>query len=151
MIFRRASARDASAIAEAEKEIFSDPWGEKDILGYITSDTGMCFSALTVGGELIAYVIGRLIAPEGEIYRIAVREKYRRRGIGYRLLDYSVKTSKGKGLETLFLEVRSQNKAAIKLYEAYGFRRSGIRKNYYKNPTDDAILMLRAHSLDLIN
>ncbi len=151
MIFRRSLPQDASAIAEAEREIFSDPWTQKDILGYISASTSMCFSALNDAGELVAYVIGTLIAPEGEIYRIAVREKYRQRGIGYRLLDFSVKTSKGMGLEALFLEVRSRNIAAIKLYEAYGFKRSGIRKNYYKNPSDDAILMLRAASVDLIN
>ena len=151
MVFRRSTPHDASALAEAEREIFSDPWSERDILGYITSSTSMCFSALSDTGELIAYLIGTLIAPEGEIYRIAVREKHRGRGIGYRLLDYSVKTSKGQGLEALFLEVRSRNIPAIKLYEAYGFKRSGIRKNYYKNPVDDAILMLRVSSCDLIN
>ena len=103
----------------------------------------MCFVA-TEGDELVAYVIGRLIAPEGEIYRVAVTPKKRQRGIGYRLLDYSVKTSRGKGLESIFLEVRSRNIPAIKLYTAYGFTRAGYRKNYYKNPDDDAIIMLKS-------
>ena len=102
----------------------------------------MCYTALD-GGQVVAYVLGRLIAPEGEIYRVAVRDDYRRRGIAYRLLDYAMKTSRGRGLECTFLEVRSQNTAAIKLYTAYGFNEIGRRKNYYKSPADDAIIMLR--------
>jgi ribosomal-protein-alanine N-acetyltransferase len=108
----------------------------------------MCFTA-TENGEVIAYVIGRLIAPEGEIYRVAVAPHKRQRGIGYRLLDYAVKTSKGQGLERLFLEVRSRNIPAIRLYTAYGFKEIGVRKRYYKDPEDDAIVMLRAHSADM--
>ena len=102
----------------------------------------MCFSAID-NGEVIAYVIGRLIAPEGEIYRVAVKPEKRQRGIGYRLLDYAVKTSKGHGLERLFLEVRSRNLPAVKLYTAYGFKQIAVRKNYYKNPTEHALVMRR--------
>ena len=109
----------------------------------------MCFTA-EEDGKVVAYLIGRMIAPEGEIYRVAVAPNKRQRGLGYRLLDYSVKTSRGKGLESLFLEVRSKNIPAIKLYEAYGFKRVGVRKNYYKNPDDDAIVMLKASRADIL-
>jgi ribosomal-protein-alanine N-acetyltransferase len=148
MDFRRSVPADATGIAKLEEEIFSDAWSYRDIQDLICTEGGMCFTALD-GGEVIAYVIGRLIAPEGEIYRVAVAPHKRQRGIGYRLLDYAVKTSKGQGLERLFLEVRSRNMPAIKLYTAYGFRKIGTRKNYYKYPTDDAIVMLKAHSADM--
>jgi ribosomal-protein-alanine N-acetyltransferase len=131
-----------------EANIFGDPWSKKDIFSYICSDTGMCFTALD-GEEPIAYVIGRKIPPEGEIYRIAVREDKRQRGIGYRLLSYALKTELGSGVETVFLEVRSKNDAARALYRAYGFKELGERKNYYKDPPDDAVVMVRAHSADL--
>ena len=140
MEIRRARPDDATAIAEMEQNIFGDPWGKKDIFSYICSDTGMCFSALE-GGEVIAYIIGRKIPPEGEIYRIAVRADKRQRGIGYRLLSYALKTERGSGVETVFLEVRSRNLPAIALYKAYGFNEMGIRKNYYQNPSDDAVVM----------
>ncbi len=142
MEFRRSVPCDAVGIAALEKEVFPDPWCERDVTDLIVTEGGMCFTALE-GDKVIAYVIGRLIAPEGEIYRVAVDPNHRQRGIAYRLLDYAVKTSRGKGLETLFLEVRSQNTPARKLYTAYGFQEVGIRKNYYKNPTDDAIIMLK--------
>ena len=148
MEFRRSVPADATGIAKLEEEIFSDAWSYRDVQDLICTEGSMCFSAID-NGEVIAYVIGRLIAPEGEIYRVAVKPEKRQRGIGYRLLDYAVKTSKGHGLERLFLEVRSRNIPAIKLYTAYGFKEIGIRKNYYKDPQDDAIVMLRAHSADM--
>ncbi len=141
-------ADDVSQVVELERNIFSDPWSEKDIFALVTEPFGICYSAVS-DGRVVAYVIGRMIAPEGEIYRIATDEKYRRRGIAYRLLDYAVKCEKGRGLECLFLEVRSQNIAARNLYRAYGFKEIGERKNYYSNPTDNAVIMLRAHSSDM--
>ena len=148
MEFRRSVPADATGRAKLEEEIFSDAWSYRDVQDLICTEGSMCFSAID-NGEVIAYVIGRLIAPEGEIYRVAVKPEKRQRGIGYRLLDYAVKTSKGHGLERLFLEVRSRNLPAVKLYTAYGFKQIAVRKNYYKNPTDDALIMLRAHSADM--
>ena len=148
MEIRRASAKDASAIALAEEICFSDAWQQRDILGYLSTEGGMVFVALREG-KVIAYLLGRLIAPEAEIYRIAVLPEERQHGIGYRLLDYAMKTERGRGLETVFLEVRSRNTAAINLYTAYGFKQIGLRKNYYKDPADDALIMLKAHSADM--
>ena len=142
MEIRRAVPDDATAIAQMESEYFSDSWGKKDIFSYICSEDGMCFSALD-NGEVIGYIIGRKIAPEAEIYRVAVRMDKRQRGVGYRLLSYALKTERGSGVETVFLEVRSQNAPARALYKAYGFTEAGVRKGYYKNPTDDAIIMLK--------
>ena len=144
MEFRRSIPADAGGIAKLEEKIFSDAWSYRDVQDLICTEGGMCFTAID-SGEVIAYVIGRLIAPEGEIYRVAVAPHKRQRGIGYRLLDYAVKTSRGKGLESLFLEVRSQNSPARALYKAYGFREVGVRKGYYKNPDDDAVVMLLSH------
>ncbi|MBO7304517.1 MAG: ribosomal protein S18-alanine N-acetyltransferase [Clostridia bacterium] len=141
MEIRRALPNDASIIAEAERKIFSDPWSEADIISTISTEGSMCYVALS-DGQISAYVIGRQIAPEGEIYRLATLPEYRRRGIAYRLLDYAVKCERGRGLESLFLEVREQNSAARRLYESYGFKKIGERKNYYKNPADNAIIML---------
>ena len=148
MEFRRAIPADANGLSELEDLIFNDAWSYRDVQDLICTEGSMCFTAIE-DGEVVAYVLGRLIAPEGEIYRVAVTHKKRQRGIGYRLLDYATKTSKGQGLERLFLEVRSQNMPAIRLYTAYGFKKIGIRRGYYKNPSDDAIVMLRANPCDM--
>ena len=142
MEIRRSIPADAPAIAAAEELIFSDPWSERSITDLISTEGAMCYTAKD-GDKVIAYVLGRIIAPEGEIYRIATLPEYRKRGIAYRLLDYAYKTEKGHGLEVLFLEVRTQNVAARALYRAYGFDEVGVRKNYYKDPVDDAIIMIR--------
>ena len=144
MNIRRSLPCDASAIAELENEIFSDPWQEKDIASAISVSGAMCYSAISDDGELLAYVLGRVIAPEGEIYRVATKPKARERGIAFRLMTYAIKTEKGCGLENLFLEVRSKNLPALKLYSALYFKQIGIRKNYYKDPPDDAVLMMRS-------
>ena len=147
MEFRRMINADVSEVARIEAESFPDPYSERSISDILCTEGAMCFSALD-GGRVIAYFIGRLIPPEGELYRIATDEKYRGRGIAYRLLDYSVKTSRGHGLEALFLEVRESNFPAISLYRQYGFRKISKRRNYYKNPTEDAVIMLHGRVCD---
>jgi len=148
MEIRRALPKDSSEIATAEEEIFPDPWSEKDITSLISTEGSMCYTALS-DGKVIGYLIGRQISPEGEIYRLATLQKYRRRGVAYRLLDYTVKCERGRGLENLFLEVRERNLPARRLYSSYGFREIGVRKSYYKNPDDNAIIMLHSHEADI--
>ena len=140
MEFKRALPDHAAAIEEIEKESFSTPWERLEILSIICKESGMSFVAIDEG-EVVGYLYGCFIPPEGEIYRLAVRGDKRKRGIGYRLLSYALKTEAGRGLESTFLEVRSKNTAARALYTSFGFEEFGIRKNYYKNPPDDAILM----------
>ena len=140
MEIRRSVPADAKEIRAAEEMIFSDPWSERDIISTISTEGSMCYTALS-DGKVVAYILGRQISPEGEIYRIATLPSKRRCGIAYRLLDYAVKCERGRGLESLFLEVREKNVPAKNLYKSYGFREVGIRKNYYKNPTEDALLM----------
>ncbi len=141
MEIRRSLPKDAAKIAEAESLIFPDPWSEKDITSLISTEGTMCYT-VTSDGEVIAYLLGRQLTPEGEIYRIATLPSHRRHGVAYRLIDYAVKSERGRGLESLFLEVREKNAAARALYTSYGFKQIGIRKNYYKDPPDNAIIML---------
>ena len=147
MEIRKMISADVSDVARIEAECFPDPYSERAISDILCTEGAMCFSALDEG-KVVAYFIGRLIAPEGELYRIATDPEYRKRGIAYRLLDYSVKTSKGHGLEALFLEVRESNFPAISLYREYGFRKISVRRNYYKNPTEDAVIMLHGRLTD---
>ena len=141
MEFRRSLPSDAKEISRAEQIIFPDPWTEDDIISTISTEGAMCYTAIS-DGKVVAYIIGRQIPPEGEIYRIATIPERRRRGIAYRLLDYAVTCERGRGLESLFLEVREKNIPAKNLYKSYGFREVGIRKNYYKDGSD-AIIMFK--------
>ena len=150
MEIRRSVPADAPEIAAAEALIFTDAWSERSISDLIATEGAMCYTVKD-GERVIAYLLGRVIAPEGEIYRIATLPLHRGRGVAYRLLDYAYKTEQGRGLEVLFLEVRTQNIAARSFYRAYGFKEVGIRKKYYTDPVDDAVIMLKAHPDDLKN
>ena len=134
---RRAAPSDTAAIAALEAEIFPDAWGEAAILSYI--DTTF---VAEIDGVLGAYLISNLIAPEGELYRIAVEKAQRERGIGKRLLSFAIEELTSRGLSSFFLEVREQNAPARALYGSLGFIECGVRRGYYKNPTDNAILMV---------
>ena len=149
MEFRRSRPDDAPGIRALELEYFADAWSERDIFSAICTDGAMCYSAVGEDGSIVAYVLGRLIAPEAEIYRVAVRMDKRRRGIGYRLLDYAVKSERGHGLESVFLEVRASNVPARNLYHSYGFSEIGERKNYYREPTENAIVMFKGNTTQI--
>ena len=98
----------------------------------------MCFVARNEDGELLAYILGRVIAPEGEIYRVAVSPAYRKKGVAAALCGALLSLC-----EQCDLEVRRSNLAARALYESLGFSLVGERKNYYKDPTEDACLYRR--------
>ena len=149
MEFRRSRPDDAQGIRALETEYFADPWSERDIFAAICTDGAMCYSAIDENGSVVAYVLARLIAPEAEIYRVAVRADKRRRGIGYRLLDYAIKSERGHGLESVFLEVRESNVPARNLYRSYGFREIGERRRYYRDPTENAIVMFKGNATQI--
>jgi ribosomal-protein-alanine N-acetyltransferase len=81
------------------------------------------------------------ILDEGYIYNVAVKKEFRRRHIGYLMLKTLLDDSAGRGITSFTLEVRYSNAAAIKLYEALGFVRAGVRKDFYTKPKEDAVIM----------
>ena len=91
-------------------------------------------------GRLLGFALFRLFAPECELMRIAVAPAERRRRIAARLLGLAWAELADAGCATCFLEVRAGNAPALALYAAQGFERDGLRKNYYDNPVEDALL-----------
>ena len=108
MEFRRMISADVKDVAKIEAQSFPDPYSERSISDILCTEGAMCFSAVD-GGRVVAYFIGRLIAPEGELYRIAVEKVQRERGIGKRLLSFAIEELTSRGLSSFFLEVREQN------------------------------------------
>src|SRR5918993_408534 len=92
--------------------------------------------------KLAGYIVARMGADELHINNVAVREDYRRRGIGRRLLDRIVEEGKRAGATAAFLELRAGNEAALALYEECGFRVTSRRKQYYSEPVEDALVMI---------
>jgi len=137
---RRISENDIEAVASLEEVIFPDPWSVKSI-----GETYENSNALILGAYqeevLIGYVIFYYVLDEGEIARIAVNPSYRRQGVADQifagLLDFCAK----KNIERILLDVRVSNEAAIAFYRKSGFAEDGIRKNFYDNPKEHALLM----------
>lgn len=91
--------------------------------------------------RLLGFIGLWLMVGDAHIVTIAVRESHRRRGIGERLLIAAIETSVAEQQETITLEVRASNEAAQRLYEKYGFQRVGVRRRYYTDNNEDALLL----------
>ncbi len=139
---RRAKEQEIEEIARLEQEIFSDPWS----LAAIRETWGQKQARILgawLDGQMAGYVIVYFAADESEIARIAVDEKFRRQGVAGALLDEMERVLAGKGIARLMLDVRKSNAAALRFYLSRGFKEDGVRKNFYTNPIEDAILMSR--------
>lgn len=128
-------------IAQMEIEIFCDPWSEYMLSIYLPDDTHDFYVAVEPDGKVLGYILGMAAVDEGYIDNVAVRTDARHLGIGTALVEQAIQRAKERNLVLLTLEVRASNTSAISLYEKYGFREVGRRKNYYKTPREDAILM----------
>ena len=132
------------AAAELEQICFSTPWSREGFLSALESDDNIFLAALDLkSGKLIGYIGLYTAADEGEITNVAVSPDERRKGIGYALLRVLFARARDKGICRIYLEVRAGNEPAIHLYESSGFVPCGIRKNFYRFPTEDATVMVR--------
>ena len=131
---------DAPRVAQIEKECFSVPFSEDDILSYIESPIWH-FLVARDGDLVVGYISFTVILDECQIVNVAVSQGARCRGIGSLLLDHFLSYVKEKGVKSVYLEVRESNSAAIMLYEKFKFSRSGVSKNHYSTPTENALLM----------
>ena len=99
--------------------------------------------AAAEGHEVAGFIVARLISGEVHINNVAVRPEFRRQRLGWRLLQTALAVAERYGARVAHLEVRAGNEAAQRLYVACGFRVNGRRRNYYRNPVEDALLMSR--------
>jgi ribosomal-protein-alanine N-acetyltransferase len=98
---------------------------------------------LQAAAPVQAFICGRRLDEEAELLQLAVMADLRRQGIGSGLLRYTLVELQRLGVRSCFLELRASNSAARNLYEKFGFSQSGIRKGYYDNPQEDALLMVK--------
>ncbi|MBE6900540.1 MAG: ribosomal-protein-alanine N-acetyltransferase [Ruminococcaceae bacterium] len=137
---KRLSEENSAAVAEIEKLCFSKPWSEGTVSSEIKSGFSDFFGAFSEG-ELAGYIGGRTVCGETEIFNVAVSPKFRRNGIAKALIEKFIEAVKEKKTDVIFLEVRASNLPAIALYEKAGFVFCGLRKDYYTDPKENALLM----------
>jgi len=127
-------------IALIERECFSAPWSEASLEEELYNPLCSFIVAQRHDGAVLGYAGLHAIMDEGYIDNIAVRSDYRGQGIGDDLLDVFVRFGRAK-LAFLTLEVRASNEPAIGLYYKHGFAQVGRRKDYYRDPREDALIM----------
>lgn len=143
---RRMEERDGRAAALIEAENFSEPWTEQAFLDTLRCGYAYYYVAeapLREDGQVIGICGLRNLAGEGEITNVAVAGAFRRMGVAGMLLEKVLAEGERLGIRDFTLEVRSGNRAAIALYEKYGFRREGVRRDFYAKPKEDALIMWR--------
>jgi ribosomal-protein-alanine N-acetyltransferase len=137
---REMAPEDVLYVLEIEMQCFSDPWSYEMIKKGLESSLDTWLVLWEEGAA--GYCVFRTIADECELLRIAVRPEVRGRGLSKKLMDQMVFYSRRKDVKSIFLEVRESNDKARNLYRTYGFVEEGIRKHYYLNPCENAILMV---------
>lgn len=128
-------------VASLEKLCFRDPWSENSIAGELNNPLALWLVALE-GETVVGYIGSQTVCGETDMMNVAVHPDHRRRGIARILIEYLIKDLKNyRGSRCLTLEVRASNEPAKALYEMLGFRQAGLRKNYYRNPKEDALIL----------
>ena len=133
-------AADVAAVAELEKICFSDPWSERSVASELNNPLSYWLVAME-DDRLAGYVGSQTVCGETDMMNIAVHPDFRRCGIAQMLVGALVEALQEQGSHCLTLEVRASNEAAQRLYEKMDFSQIGLRKNYYRNPREDALIL----------
>ena len=135
------TADDLSAVHNIEQQTPS-PWSMGQLEGDFFTTTGLqLVCRLVENGRTCGFIIGRTVADEAEILKIATDRDYRRRGVAKQLIRAFLSQLKERGIKSCHLELRAANLPARRLYEKFDFLVTGSRKNYYSEPNDNAVCM----------
>jgi [ribosomal protein S18]-alanine N-acetyltransferase len=142
--FRRLGLRDLSAIEEIERAAYPTPWSRSMFAGELAKPASICLGAFDgETGALLGYLIISRYVDAWHVMNLAVAPAWRRRGIASALLEQLFELTADQDQRGYTLEVRVSNEGAIKLYERAGFRGRGIRRGYYTDNREDALIMWR--------
>ena len=128
-------------VYKIEENAFSIPWSKKELEKDAFLNKLSIYLVALYNNEIVGYVGMWHVVNEGHITNIAVKNEYRNQGIGDKLIKELINIAKEKEMIGITLEVRMNNLSAQKLYSKNGFKVEGIRKNYYKDTREDAIIM----------
>lgn len=138
---RRAIRSDLAAIREIEETSFSRPW-KSETFDELLGAPGMEVLVAVAGTEVAGYAVLIVREREAELANLAVSGPHRGEGIGQALVARAIELCGGRGVRRMLLAVRASNRAAIRLYQHYGFRTIGSHGSYYEDPAEDACIML---------
>ena len=139
MNIRELCREDLPALRILEDRCFSDAWSDALLEDLLSSEYDRC-CVLEDGEKIIGYVNVRVLGDEAELMRICILPEYRGQGLSGGLLERGMEDMIRCGAKAATLEVRAGNLPAVRLYEAHGFVLEGYRKNYYRDPKEDAAI-----------
>jgi [ribosomal protein S18]-alanine N-acetyltransferase len=137
---RRLTLRDLGAVEEIERASYPTPWSRSMFAGELTKPASISLGAFE-GETLVGYVIVSRYVDAWHVMNVAVRPEERGRGIGTALLERVFEATASDARRGYTLEVRVSNERAIKLYERLGFKGRGVRRGYYTDNREDALIM----------
>ncbi len=133
--------QDIPAILQVEHASFSIPWTEDAFFNELQENKFAVYLVIEVEEKVVGYVGTWIIIDEAHITNIAILPDYRGKRLGEKLLSEMIKTAIQLGAKTMTLEVRISNEVAKQLYRKFGFKDGGIRKGYYTDNQEDALIM----------
>lgn len=139
---RKMTREDIPFTAEIEKECFSSPWSAEGLQSELSNPSAE-FYVLETEGTVAAYMGMHIVLDECYIANVAVKKAFRKKGFGKALVENALSVAAEKGCSFITLEVRVSNLAAVSLYEKCGFLCLGERKNFYSQPTENALIMTK--------
>jgi [ribosomal protein S18]-alanine N-acetyltransferase len=143
-LLRPAVESDLNQIVQIERDSFADPWTE-DSFRRLLGGYSAIFHVIGYPPDkkIAGYVIAFSVGEDAELLNVAVEPTFRGRGLAGQMLDAVLIELSGRGVRNAFLEVRESNRAARALYDSRGFTEIGRRRNYYRRPAEDALVMRR--------
>jgi ribosomal-protein-alanine N-acetyltransferase len=140
---RRLTLQDLNEIERIETDVYPTPWSRSMFAGELAKPSSLSLGAFDgeAAERLVAYLIVSRYVDAWHIMNVAVEPEYRRQGVASRLLDELFELTAGDPRRGYTLEVRISNTTAIALYERFGFEASGVRRGYYTDNREDALIM----------
>ena len=140
MMIYKMTQTHVGQIAELEKICFNDPWSENSIASELDNRLSLWLVAV-VEDQVVGYVGSQTVLGETDMMNIAIHPDFRKQGIATSLVNALCEKLVENNSRGLMLEVRASNEPAKALYEKLGFESVGLRKNYYRNPKEDALIL----------
>lgn len=140
------TAEYVPAVAALEALCFAAPWSEKSVSLELSNPLSLWLVAIEEN-EVVGYVGSQTVMGETDMMNVAVHPDHRRKGVAKTLIEALIQALKERQSHSLTLEVRVSNEPAISLYERLGFYEAGRRRNYYRNPKEDALILRKEWKL----
>ena len=140
---RRLELRDLDAIEQIERVSYRTPWSRSMFASELAKPSSLSFGAVDESGVLVGYLVLSRYVDAWHVMNVAVAPERRRQGVASALLQRLLELTKDDAMRGYTLEVRVSNLGAIHLYERFGFVPKGLRRGYYTDNREDALIMWR--------